>query len=85
MEKDKYENEDPIKYHLPEDVWFHVNDLSLAHVYLQIKPGMTLNDILDDVLLDCASLIKANSIQGCKKHSGMQEAFSVCIYSLEEF
>lgn len=28
MGKDKYENEDLIKYGLPEDVWFHVDDLS---------------------------------------------------------
>ena len=69
MGKDKYENEDLIKYGLPEDVWFHVDDLSSAHVYLRLKPGMTLDDIPDDVLLDCASLVKANSIQGCKKHS----------------
>lgn len=69
MGKDKYENEDLIKYGLPEDVWFHVDDLSSAHVYLRLKPGMTLDDISDDLLLDCASLVKANSIQGCKKHS----------------
>ena len=28
MGKDKYENEDLIKYGLPEDIWFHVDDLS---------------------------------------------------------
>ena len=67
--KDKYENEDLIKYGLPEDVWFHVDDLSSAHVYLRMKPGMTLDDISDDLLLDCSSLVKANSIQGCKKSS----------------
>lgn len=38
--QDKYENEDLIKYGLPEDVWFHVDDLSSAHVYLRMKPGM---------------------------------------------
>ena len=31
MGKDKYENEDLIKYGLPEDCWFHVDDLSSAH------------------------------------------------------
>lgn len=30
---------------------------------------MTLDDIPEDLLLDCASLVKANSIAGCKKHS----------------
>lgn len=67
--QDKYENEDLIKYGLPEDVWFHVDDLSSAHVYLRLRAGMTLDDISDDLLLDCASLVKANSIQGCKKSS----------------
>ena len=69
MGKDKYENEDLIKYGLPEDVWFHVDDLSSAHVYLRMKPGMTLDDVSDDLLLECASLVKANSILGCKKNS----------------
>ena len=68
-QQDKYENEDLIKYGLPEDVWFHVDDLSSAHVYLRMKPGMTLDSISNDLLLDCAALVKANSIQGCKKSS----------------
>jgi NFACT protein RNA binding domain len=54
---------------LPEDVWFHVDNLSLAHVYLRMKQDMTLDDLSDDVLIDCASLVKANSIQGCKQNS----------------
>jgi predicted ribosome quality control (RQC) complex YloA/Tae2 family protein len=66
MGKDKYENEDLIKYGLPEDVWFHVDDLSSAHVYLRMKPGMSLDDVSDDLLLDCSAMVKANSIQGCK-------------------
>ncbi|GAX16986.1 hypothetical protein FisN_5Hh365 [Fistulifera solaris] len=69
MGRDKYENEDLIRYGLDLDVWFHVDDLSSAHVYLRMKPGMTLEDIPDDVLLDCSSLVKDNSIQGCKKSS----------------
>lgn len=69
MGRDKYENEELIKYGLPEDVWFHVDDLSSAHVYLRMKPDMTLDDINDDLLLDCTSLVKANSIEGCKKAS----------------
>jgi predicted ribosome quality control (RQC) complex YloA/Tae2 family protein len=71
MGKDKFENEDLIKYGLPEDVWFHVDDLSSAHVYLRMKPEMTLEDISEDLLLDCASLVKANSIQGCKVSRGL--------------
>lgn len=73
MGKDKYENEDLIKYGLPEDVWFHVDDLSSAHVYLRLKPGMTMDDIPEQVLLDCATLVKANSISGCK----MKEVYVV--------
>mmetsp|Transcript_3219 Transcript_3219/g.7093 ORF Transcript_3219/g.7093 Transcript_3219/m.7093 type:complete len:215 (-) Transcript_3219:190-834(-) len=69
MGKDKYENEDLIKYGHPEDCWFHVDDLSSAHVYLRLKPGMTLDDIPEDCLTDCCALVKANSIQGCKKSS----------------
>lgn len=69
MGKDKYENEDLIKYGLPEDVWFHVDDLSSAHVYLRMPPGMTMKDIPEDILLECSSLVKANSIVGCKVRS----------------
>lgn len=67
MGKDKYENEDLIKYGNPEDCWFHVDDLSSAHVYLRLKPGMSMDDIPEDCVVDCCSLVKANSIQGCKK------------------
>jgi hypothetical protein len=66
MGKDKFENEYLIKYGFEEDVWFHVDDLSSAHVYLRLKPGMNLDDITEALLTDCGSLVKANSIQGCK-------------------
>jgi hypothetical protein len=66
MGRDKYENEGLIKYGLPEDVWFHVDSLSSAHVYLRLKDGETMDDITPDLLLDCSSLVKANSIAGCK-------------------
>ena len=45
MGKDKFENESLIRYGLPEDVWFHVDNLSSAHVYLRLKPGMKLDDM----------------------------------------
>lgn len=39
MGKDKYENEELIKYAWPDcDIWFHVDNLSSAHVYLRLKP-----------------------------------------------
>jgi hypothetical protein len=34
--KDKFENEDLIKYGWPEDIWFHVDNLSSPHVYVRL-------------------------------------------------
>ena len=34
--KDKFENEKLLKNGFPEDLWFHVDDYSSAHVYLRI-------------------------------------------------
>ena len=63
--KDKYENEDLIKYALPQDIWFHVSQLSSAHVYLRLPPGVAWDSgIPPDTLEDCAQLVKANSIGG---------------------
>nr|CAG4715817.1 unnamed protein product [Naegleria fowleri] len=67
MGRDKYENEDLIKYSWPEDVWFHVDNFSSAHVYLRLKPGQTINDIPKEVIEDLAQLTKYNSIQGKKE------------------
>jgi len=64
--KDKHENEDLIKYGLPQDIWFHVSDLSSAHVYLRMPAGQTMADIPKDTLEDCIQLVKANSITGNK-------------------
>ncbi|XP_040568681.1 coiled-coil domain-containing protein 25 [Lepeophtheirus salmonis] len=66
MGLDKFENEYLIKWGWPEDVWFHVDKLSSAHVYLRLKPGQTLDDIPPAVLTDAAQLVKANSISGNK-------------------
>uniref|UniRef100_A0A8C5UBZ3 Coiled-coil domain-containing protein 25 n=1 Tax=Malurus cyaneus samueli TaxID=2593467 RepID=A0A8C5UBZ3_9PASS len=43
---------------------FHVDKLSSAHVYLRLHKGQTMDDIPKEVLIDCAHLVKANSIQG---------------------
>ncbi|KAI0754479.1 cytoplasmic protein [Daedaleopsis nitida] len=67
MGKDKFENEDLIKYAWPQDVWFHVDKLSSAHVYLRMPEGMTWDAIPEPLLIDCAQLVKANSIEGNKK------------------
>ncbi|KAG1829863.1 cytoplasmic protein [Suillus fuscotomentosus] len=67
MGKDKVENEDLIKYAWPQDVWFHVDKLSSAHVYIRMPPTMTWDSIPQALLTDCAQLVKANSIEGNKK------------------
>jgi NFACT protein RNA binding domain len=96
MGKDKHENELLIQHGgwADCDVWFHVDDLSSAHVYLRLLPQseestdagavsqpkeVTLDDIPPDVLLDCCSLVKANSIVGCKVRflQGKDRTFSV--------
>ncbi|XP_047945864.1 coiled-coil domain-containing protein 25-like [Salvia hispanica] len=66
MGLDKYENEDLIKFGFPQDIWFHVDKMSSAHVYLRLPKGQTIDDIPEGVLEDCAQLVKANSIQGNK-------------------
>ncbi|CAI7582613.1 unnamed protein product [Penicillium glandicola] len=76
--KDKFENEDLIKYGLDNDVcancpntWrhlqFHVDNLSSAHVYVRLREGETWDNIAQPLLEDCAQLTKANSIEGNKK------------------
>ncbi|KAL4968110.1 putative DUF814 domain protein [Aspergillus stella-maris] len=65
--KDKFENEDLIKYGLETDVWFHVDNLSSAHVYVRLRDGESWDNIPEQLLVDCAQLTKANSIEGNKK------------------
>ncbi|KAK7025556.1 hypothetical protein VNI00_015909 [Paramarasmius palmivorus] len=67
MGKDKVENEELIKYAWPQDIWFHVDKLSSAHVYLRMPETMTWEAIPEALLTDCAQLVKANSIEGNKK------------------
>ncbi|XP_022661029.1 coiled-coil domain-containing protein 25-like isoform X2 [Varroa jacobsoni] len=69
MGADKYENEKLIRWGWPEDVWFHVDNLSSAHVYVRLKEGQTIDDIPPELIMDCAQLVKHNSIQGCKESS----------------
>lgn len=45
-----------------------MDDLSSAHVYLKPQNGWTLDTIPEDILTDCAQLVKANSIEGNKKN-----------------
>lgn len=69
MGNDKYENEDLIKWGWPEDVWFHVSNLSSAHVYLRLREGESIDNIPSSLLDDCCQLVKANSIQGNKMNN----------------
>ncbi|CAL1280682.1 unnamed protein product, partial [Larinioides sclopetarius] len=66
---DTFLDETLIKYGFPEDIWFHVDDLSSAHVYLRLQKNQTIDEIPPALLQDCAQLVKANSIQGCKKNN----------------
>ncbi|KAG5984999.1 hypothetical protein E4U55_002106 [Claviceps digitariae] len=74
--KDKFENEDLIKYGWEEDIWFHVDKLSSAHIYLRTNTNTNTNttnplqqwDSMPEALVtDLAQLTKANSIEGNKK------------------
>lgn len=69
MGLDKHENEELIRWGWPEDVWFHVDKVSSAHVYLRLREGDTIDDIPQAVIDDCAQLVKANSIQGNKMNN----------------
>lgn len=66
---DKYENEELIRWGWPEDVWFHVDKVSSAHVYLRLKPGQTIHTVAKETIEDCAQLCKANSITGNKMNN----------------
>ncbi|OAA67897.1 DUF814 domain containing protein [Niveomyces insectorum RCEF 264] len=75
--KDKFENEELIRFGWEEDVClhvyiylsfkFHVDKLSSAHIYLRLPEGQTWDAIPADLVTDLAQLTKANSIEGNKK------------------
>ncbi|GMI47790.1 hypothetical protein TrCOL_g10064 [Triparma columacea] len=72
MGLDKHENEVLISSGVPTDVWFHVDGLSSAHVYLRLPsrtPSLTLDDIGEETMEDLCQLVKNNSIKGCKMSS----------------
>ncbi|OCB91060.1 hypothetical protein A7U60_g1697 [Sanghuangporus baumii] len=65
-----YADEDLIKYAWPEDVWFHVDKLSSAHVYIRLPGSIpSWEEIPEALLTDAAQLVKANSIEGNKKEN----------------
>jgi hypothetical protein len=58
-------DEELIKYAWPQDIWFHVDKLSSAHVYLRMPDTLaSWESIPEPLLIDCAQLVKANSIEG---------------------
>lgn len=67
MGKDKFENEELIEFGFPEDIWFHVNSLSSAHVYIRMNEGEDFRSLPADLVMECCHLVKHNSIEGCKK------------------
>lgn len=69
MGKDQQENEELIQNALPTDVWFHVDALSSAHVYLRLTKDQKIQDVPAEIVEDCCQLVKANSIEGCKRPS----------------
>ncbi|OZC10898.1 hypothetical protein X798_02042 [Onchocerca flexuosa] len=69
MGVDKFENENLIRWGWPEDIWFHVDKVSSAHVYARLPSGQTIDDMPETLVEDCAQLVKANSIQGNKMNN----------------
>ena len=77
MGKNKFENEDLIRFAHPEDIWFHVSDYSSAHVYLRMEVlpyearaegrYFDLDNLPLQSMEECMQLTKANSIEGCKR------------------
>jgi hypothetical protein len=48
-------------------VWFHADNLSSAHIYVRLPEGEDWEKMTKELLVDCAQLTKANSIEGNKK------------------
>lgn len=63
-----YADEDLIRYGLPSDLWFHIDKLSSAHIYLRLPPscpwGGWDEGLPDRVQEEMGQLVKANSIEG---------------------
>lgn len=61
--KDKFENYELVNHSNKNDLWFHVKDLSSAHIYLQHED---FNNVPQEILNIIGQLTKANSIKGTK-------------------
>eukprot|EP01043_Picozoa_sp_COSAG02_P010641 COSAG02_NODE_378_length_23535_cov_35.310164_12_plen_578_part_00 len=80
MGKDSAENDALIEYGWRSDVWFHVDSLSSAHVYLRLpaetalcgceqRCGCLLELVSEEIIDEMCQLVKANSISGVKMAS----------------
>src|SRR5260221_1608961 len=70
----KCPDEDLIKYAWPQDVWFYVDKLCSAHVYLRLPESITScqwEAIPDALLVDCDSLCAAR--QACASRSTLSK------------
>ena len=56
MGKDKFENEELIKYALPHDVWFQAEGYCSTHIYMRMKDPKINSyiQIPEPALLECA-------------------------------
>ena len=64
MGSDKHENDHLISQATDRVIFFHVDDMPSAHVYLQLEPGEGLRDVPRALLEDGVQLCKANSAKG---------------------
>ena len=51
-------------YVSPSNLLLHVPHS--AHVYLRLRKDQLLEDVSEATIMECAQLVKANSIEGCK-------------------
>lgn len=61
--KDKFENYELVNHSNKNHLWFHVKDLSSAHLYLQYED---FNNVPQELLTIIGQLTKFNSIKGNK-------------------
>ena len=80
MGADSAENDQLIEWGWRSDIWFHVDSLSSAHVYLRLRPedalcgcqqrcGCLLEKVSEEIVDEMCQLVKANSISGVKMSS----------------
>lgn len=66
---DKYENEELLKNYHDDDVWFHVDKHSSAHVYTRLGSGLSFDTMPEELIREAAQVTKCYSIEGHKLSS----------------